>query len=143
MWRNRDRPTSKEGPDNQSAIAELHAITEEYRNPPQNREEDRLHHEATLQFHASLARHSKNQLLSFIIGFMAEVLSEVTTNRQLFEPRNTELWAKGQEFQFSLLTALEQGDPIATRQIMSDHMGFAETLMLQQEVRVKRKFGDL
>ena len=74
---------------------------------------------------------------------MAEVLSEVTTNRRLFEPRNTELWAKGREFQLSLLTALKQGDPTATRKIMSDHMEFAETLMLQQEVRVERKFGDL
>jgi DNA-binding FadR family transcriptional regulator len=127
----------------ESAIAELHAITEEYKDPPQNREEDRLHHEAALRFHASLARHSKNQLLGFIIGFMAEVLSEVTTNRRLFEPRNTELWAKGREFQLSLLTALKQGDPTATRKIMSDHMEFAETLMLQQEVRVERKFGDL
>jgi len=125
------------------AIAALRAITDEYKRPPQNKEEDRLHHEAALRFHACLAQHSTNQLLGFIIGFMAEVLSEVTTNRRLFEPRNTELWAKGRDFQLALLDALQQGDGALARQIMSDHMAFAEKLMLQQELSVERKFGDL
>ena len=111
--------------------------------PPQSKEDDRRHHEASLRFHARLAAHAENHLLGFIIGFMAEVLSEVTTTRRLFEPPNHELWAKGREFQLNLLQALETGDAQRAREIMAQHMSFAEKLMHQQELRVERKLGDL
>ena len=126
-----------------AAIAELEAITEEYETPPKSKEDDRRHHEASLRFHARLAAHAENHLLGFIIGFMAEVLSEVTTTRRLFEPPNHELWAKGREFQLNLLQALETGDAQRAREIMAQHMSFAEKLMHQQELRVERKLGDL
>lgn len=74
---------------------------------------------------------------------MAEVLSEVTTTRRLFEPPNHQLWARGREFQLQLLRALETGDAQQAREIMAKHMAFAEKLMQQQELWVERKFGDL
>ena len=74
---------------------------------------------------------------------MAEVLSEVTTTRRLFEPPNRQLWAKGREFQLNLLQALEMGDAQHAREIMAQHMSFAEKLMQQQQLRVERKLGDL
>lgn len=126
-----------------AAIAELKAITKEYETPPQSREDDRRHHEASLRFHARLAAYAKNHLLGFIIGFMAEVLSEVTTTRRLFEPPNHQLWERGREFQLKLLQALEAGNAQEAREIMAQHMAFAEKLMQQQELRVERKFGDL
>ena len=126
-----------------AAIAELQSITEQYETPPQNKEEDRQHHEASLRFHATLAAHAQNHFLGFIIGFMAEILSEVTTTRRLFEPPNHQLWARGREFQLKLLRALEDGNEHQAREIMTQHMVFAENLMQQQELRVERKFGDL
>jgi DNA-binding FadR family transcriptional regulator len=74
---------------------------------------------------------------------MAEVLSEVTTTRRLFEPPNHQLWPRGREFQLQLLRALETVDAQQAREIMAKHMAFAEKLMQQQELRVERKFGDL
>ena len=77
----------------ESAIAELHAITEEYETHHKTEKRTVCTMKPPCGFIQSAT--FKNQLLGFIIGFMAEVLSEVTTNRRLFEPRNTELWAKG------------------------------------------------
>ena len=74
---------------------------------------------------------------------MAEILSEVTTTRRLFEPPNHQLWARGREFQLKLLRALEDGNEHQAREIMTQHMVFAENFMQQQEFRVERKFGDL
>lgn len=126
-----------------AAIAALEAITEEYATPPQNNEEDRRHHGASLRFHAKLAAHAENHLLGFIIGFMVEILSEVTITRRLFEPSNYQLWARGRDFQLKLLRALEAGNAQQAREIMTEHMTFAEKLMQQQELRVERKFGGL
>lgn len=122
-------------------LGELKAITDEYAEPPGTAEEDRRHHEIALTFHAKLAEQSDNQLLGFIIRFMADTLSEVTTSRRLFEPANHELWAKGRDYQLRLLEALRAGNSQRARDIMSEHMQFAEKLMLQQELRVKRQFG--
>ena len=39
--------------------------------------------------------------------------------------------------------SLEAGDAQKAREIMAQHMAFAEKFMQQQELRVERKFGDL
>ena len=123
-------------------LDELKSITDQYAEPPGDAEEDRRHHEIALTFHAKLAEQSDNQLLGFIIRFMAETLSEVTTGRRLFEPANRELWSKGREYQLRVLKALKIGNGQMARDIMLEHMQFAEKLMIQQELRVKRQFGD-
>ena len=124
------------------ALNELKSITDQYAEPPGDAEEDRRHHEIALTFHAKLAEQSDNQLLGFIIRFMAETLSEVTTGRRLFEPTNRELWSRGREYQLRVLKALRIGNGQMARDIMLEHMQFAEKLMIQQELRVKRQFGD-
>ena len=124
-------------------LDDLKAITDKYAEPPGNAEEDRRHHEIALTFHAKLAEQSDNQLLGFIIRFMADTLSEVTTSRRLFEPANRELWSKGREYQLRVLKALRAGNGPMARDVMLEHMQFAEKLMIQQELRVKRQFGDL
>jgi DNA-binding FadR family transcriptional regulator len=123
-------------------LDELKSITDQYADPPADAEEDRRHHEIALTFHAKLAEKSDNQLLGFIIRFMAETLSEVTTGRRLFEPANRELWSKGREYQLRVLKALRAGNGQMARDVMLEHMKFAEKLMIQQELRVKRQFGD-
>ena len=123
-------------------LDELKSITDQYSEPPGDAEEDRRHHEIALTFHAKLAQQSNNQLLGFIIRFMADTLSQVTTSRRLFEPANRELWSKGREYQLRVLKALRAGDGSMARDVMLEHMQFAERLMVQQELRVKRQFGD-
>ncbi|MEC7644628.1 MAG: FCD domain-containing protein [Pseudomonadota bacterium] len=123
-------------------LDELKSITDQYAEPPGDAEEDRRHHEIALTFHAKLAEQSENQLLGFIIRFMADTLSEVTTSRRLFEPTNRELWSKGREYQLRVLKALRAGNGQMARDVMLEHMQFAEKLMIQQELRVKRQFGD-
>ena len=108
-----------------------------------NADEDRRHHEIALTFHAKLAEQSDNELLGFIIRFMADILSEVTTSCRLFEPANLELWSRGREYQLRLVEALRFGNAQMARDVMAEHMKFAEKLMIQQELRVKRQFGDL
>ena len=123
-------------------IARLETIMEEYKTPPQNKEEDRIHHEASLRFHSKLAEYAKNHLLGFIIGFIAETLSEMTTNRRLFDYPNLQLWREGREFQLNLLN-IDPGDSKKASEIMdNDHMEFAEKLMQQQEFKVERRFSD-
>ena len=123
-------------------IEELETIMEEYKTPPQNKEEDRTHHEASLRFHSKLAEYAKNHLLGFIIGFIAETLSEMTTNRRLFDYPNLQLWREGREFQLNLLKAIKSGDSKKASEIMTNHMSFAEKLMQQQEFKVERRFSD-
>jgi DNA-binding GntR family transcriptional regulator len=40
------------------------------------------------------------------------------------------------------LKALRAGNGQMARDVMLEHMQFAEKLMIQQELRVKRQFGD-
>ena len=55
---------------------------------------------------------------------------------------NRELWSKGREYQLRVLKALRAGNGQMARDVMLEHMQFAEKLMIQQELRVKRQFGD-
>ena len=79
-------------------------------------------------------------LLGFLIGFMANILSDLTVYRRLYSPPNIELWAKGKDYQEQLVQALRCGDPSAARQVMSEHMRTAQTLMEGQEASMLRGF---
>ena len=125
---------------NLKQIQELKTILNKYSDPPNSEEEEKNHHYNALQFHAKLAEFSKNELLKFIIKFMAKLLSEVTIDRRLFEPSNHELWQKGRNYQIKLINALQKGEKEKTYKIMYNHMCFAEKLMAKQETLVGKKF---
>ena len=125
---------------NLKQIQELKTILNKYSNPPNSEEEEKNYHYNALQFHAKLAEFSKNELLKFIIKFMAKLLSEVTIDRRLFEPSNHELWQKGRNYQIKLIKALQKGEKEKTYKIMYNHMCFAEKLMAKQETLVGKKF---
>ncbi len=125
----------------QQQIQELEDITREYETPPETTEEDRDHHQSSLKFHARLAEHSSNKLLSFFVRFMANLLAEVTITRRLYEPSNFELWRQGREHQLNLIQALKVGDRNQSRQIMLDHMILAEKLMQSQEEQPVKRFS--
>jgi DNA-binding GntR family transcriptional regulator len=90
---------------------------------------EREQHIASLRFHALLAEQAENDLLGFLIGFMANTLSDLTVYRRLYSPPNMESWTKGKDYQERLMEALRHGDAPAARQIITDHMSTAQALM--------------
>lgn len=124
-------------------MARFRAETRRFEHPPANVEEERAQHIASLEFHRDLAQLCPNPLLSFVTGFIARILSDLTVIRRLYEPHSHALWEAGHLHHARLLDALEQGDPEAARAIMLSHMETAWTLMRGQEVRVTKGFLDL
>ena len=108
--------------------------------PPGTAEEERAQHVASLRFHELLASFGKNELLRFIVGFMASMLADLTVYRRLYEPRNYELWRKGRDYQSALIEALREGDEARARQTMKSHMQTARSLMIEQEAEMERRF---
>jgi DNA-binding FadR family transcriptional regulator len=121
-------------------LAELEGLINRYPRPAATPEEERDQHVASLAFHTRLAQFSDNPLLGFFIGFISQILSDLTVYRRLYEPPNHELWRKGREHQIELVQALRRGDSPAARSIMQDHMQTAQTLMEDQEAEVLRQF---
>jgi GntR family transcriptional repressor for pyruvate dehydrogenase complex len=122
------------------ALAELEEIIAAYDHPAADLAEARAQHVASLRFHARLAEHARNELLGFLIGFMARVLSDLTVSRELYAPVNPELRRKGHAYQLDLVAALRRGDGTAAREIMRAHMETAQALMQDQEARVLSRF---
>ncbi|WP_071673503.1 FadR/GntR family transcriptional regulator [Nioella nitratireducens] len=121
-------------------IKELRLLVQEYPAPAQSPEEERDQHIASLRFHAKLAEYSANPLLTFMVSFMARILTDLTVYRRLYEPHNVELWARGRRHQLDLVDALEAGEAERASAIMRSHMEGAERLMQAQEARVMRRF---
>lgn len=113
-----------------------------YTTPPATLEEERIYHVRSLEFHAALASYSDNPLLGFVIDFMATILSEITVNRDLYNPPNQALWAQGVAHQSALVKALRAGDGEKARAIMLEHMQLAERTMVDQEAQVQKRFID-
>ncbi|WP_417807707.1 FadR/GntR family transcriptional regulator [Thioclava sp.] len=122
------------------ALAELEELVSHYAAPAQSPEEERKQHIESLKFHARLARQSDNALLSFLIGFMAQILSDLTVYRKLYAPPNRELWESGRNHQIQLIAALREGRSEDARQIMATHMETAQRLMEAQEAEVLKRF---
>jgi DNA-binding FadR family transcriptional regulator len=121
-------------------LTELREILALYEEPAQTDEEERDQHVATLRFHKRLADQSANPLLSFLIGFMLTILTDITVYRELYTPINHDLWAKGRDYQRRLLDALEAGDSGAARAIMTAHMQTAGPMMEGQEAFSLKRF---
>ncbi|MBB97567.1 MAG: GntR family transcriptional regulator [Rhodobacteraceae bacterium] len=126
----------------QEVLAELEANIAQYSEPATTLDEERAQHVASLRFHAILAEQADNSLLSFVIDFMVNLLSDLTVHRKLYEPINRELWAKGRDYQARLVMALRAGDKGAARAVMTAHMDTASRLMRGQEVEMMKRFID-
>ncbi|WP_252946401.1 FadR/GntR family transcriptional regulator [Oceanicola sp. 502str15] len=123
-----------------AVLAELRSVIDSYAEPSRTIEEEREQHVTSLQFHALLARQSRNPLLSFTIDFMVVLLSDLTVYRELYAPPNIELWKKGREFQIRLVDALRDGKSEEARAIMAEHMKTARALMEGQEAVMMQRF---
>ena len=124
----------------ESVLLDLEREIADYSSPPQTLEEERDHHIKSLQFHMHLARFAENALLGFLIDFMANILSDITISRHLYDPPNMELWRKGIDYQSRLVQALRIGDTEAARSTMADHMKNARQQMMSQEAAVLQRF---
>ena len=121
-------------------LATLEENISAYAEPPASAEEERAQHVASLQFHQSLASYAGNELLGFLVGFMANMLADLTVYRRLYEPQNYELWRQGREHQAALITALRRGDAVRARETMQSHLQTARALMSEQDAEMERRF---
>ncbi len=121
-------------------LEELHSLALRHPEPATSADEEKEQHISSLVFHARLSDFAGNRLLGFVIGFMAQTLTDLTVYRQLYDPPNVDLWRKGREHQLQLVEALQQGEPEQARKIMYSHMQIAEELMCVQEAHLQRRF---
>lgn len=91
-------------------LNELALQVDKYTQPPSDVLEERQHHIEALEFHRMLAEFSGNELLKMVVRFTAQMLSDLTVYRKLYEPRNYKLWRTGIESQMALIDALREGD---------------------------------
>lgn len=121
-------------------LDELRGIMSAYAVPAKSADEERAQHIASLRFHARLAEFGENALLGFFIGFMAQILSDLTVYKRLYSEPNHGLWKEGRDHQLRLLEALEEGDRATARFVMREHMEMARRLMEDQEAFVMKRF---
>jgi len=121
-------------------LSELRDMAHQNPEPARTPEEEKQQHISSLVFHARLADAAKNELMGFVISFMARILSDLTVYRRLYAAPNKELWERGRRHQIDLVDALEQGDGVRARAIMLSHMEGAERMMNAQEMRIAREF---
>jgi DNA-binding FadR family transcriptional regulator len=124
----------------EAQLGELETIMLEYAEPAADAEAERLQHIASLRFHARLSDFGSNALLGFFIGFMAQILSDLTVYKRLYTTPNHDLWRRGRNHQLDLLAALRQGDGERAREVMRSHMEMARSMMEAQEARVMKRF---
>ncbi len=124
----------------ETQLGELEAIMEGYAAPASDAEEERAQHVASLRFHARLSDFGDNALLGFFIGFMAQILTDLTVYKKLYTSPNLDLWRQGRDHQTELIAALRSGDPVTARRVMKSHMEMARDLMEDQEAEVMKRF---
>ena len=125
---------------NVEQLAQLKQLVDKYPQPSKSAEEEREQHIASLAFHQKLSEFGENKLLGFIIGFMAQILTDLTLYKRLYEPPNVKLWQEGREHQLKLLEVLQDGNSEKARKVMQSHMLIAEALMHKQEAEIVRRF---
>lgn len=122
-------------------MARLRESLESYAHTAGDAEEERQQHIDSLDFHLMLAELSGgNPLLSFIIRFTTQVLSDLTIYRRLYEPATHGLGKTGCRYHADILDAIEAGNAEQARRIMHEHLESALEVMNRQEAQVRRGF---
>lgn len=124
----------------EAQVQELERIMESYAAPAGDAEEERRQHVASLEFHARLSDFGENALLGYFIGFMAQILTDLTVYKKLYATPNHDLWKRGRDHQIELIAALRAGDSETARRVMKSHMEMARDLMEDQEAEVMKRF---
>ncbi|MDA9557675.1 GntR family transcriptional regulator [Vibrio sp.] len=110
-----------------------------YATPPVGVVDEQDHHIDSIAFHTLLAGFSSNELLKFNIRFIAQMLTDITISKKLYERENYELWKTGYESHRLLINALLLGDKDKAKNIMRKHMLNAHDYMKSQEATVSQK----
>ncbi len=122
-------------------LARLRESLASYAAPAADAQAERQQHLDSLNFHLMLSELAGgNQLLTFIIRFTIQVLSDLTIYRRLFEPVTHDLGQTGCRYHAEILDAIEAGDAERARHIMREHMVSAQAVMNRQEAQVRRGF---
>jgi len=121
-------------------LERLEATMNRFDAPARDAEEERLQHIASLEFHKVLGELTGNAMLGFMVRFLANVLTELTVQRRLFDPPNPEIQMLGQTRHRQLIDALRDGDAQLAANVLAEHMEAAQALMEKQEVIVQRRF---
>jgi DNA-binding FadR family transcriptional regulator len=121
-------------------LGQLEAVMANYAEPAGDADEERQQHIDSLRFHALLAEFSDNRLLGFFVGFMSQILTDLTVFRKLYSEPNRQLWEQGRDHQLDLIAALRKGDSDRARAVMRAHMELARRLMEDQEAVVMKRF---
>lgn len=124
----------------ESQLGELESIMDAYAHPATDAEEERRQHVASLRFHSRLSDFGGNPLLGFFIGFMAQILTDLTVFKRLYVTPNHDLWRKGRQHQIDLIAALRCGDAARARDVMRSHMEMTRGMMETQEAEVMKRF---
>ncbi|CAH1520460.1 FadR family transcriptional regulator [Vibrio owensii] len=124
----------------EAQLVTLDQQIDKYQTPPEDVYQEREHHIASIEFHSLLASYSGNELLKFVVRFTAQMLTELTIYRKLYEPGNHKLWQTGVQSQRALVEALRKGDAPKAKQVMEQHMLTAHQLMKKQEAEVANRF---
>ncbi|MCX7561884.1 GntR family transcriptional regulator [Sulfitobacter sp. F26204] len=124
----------------EETLTELRSMAHQHPEPAKTPEEEKQQHISSLVFHARLADAAENELMGFVISFMARILSDLTVYHRLYAAPNKELWERGRRHQIDLVDALEKGERSRARDIMMSHMEGAERMMNVQEMRITRQF---
>jgi len=112
-----------------------------YATPCEDSETERQQHLDSLNFHLMLAELAGgNQLLTFIIRFTIQILSDLTIYHRLYEPVTHDLGQTGCRYHAEILDAIELGDAESAFRIMREHMLDAQRVMNHQEAQVRRAF---
>lgn len=122
-------------------LARLRASLHSYAESARDLDTERQQHIDSLNFHEELAALSGgNALLSFIIRFTAQVLSDLTVYRRLYEPGDHHIGPSGCQYHGWLLDAIEDGDAERARELMREHLIDAQAIMNDNEAQMKRGF---
>lgn len=122
-------------------LARLRESLNGYCDKAPDLEAERQQHIDSLHFHEMLAELAGgNPLLSFIIRFTVQVLSDLTVYRRLYEPGDHQIGPVGCQYHARILDAIEQGDAERARELMREHMRSAQAVMNDNEAQVRRGF---
>ncbi|EPC01517.1 hypothetical protein L861_16735 [Litchfieldella anticariensis FP35 = DSM 16096] len=122
-------------------LGRLRESLHSYATPAPDMEVERQQHIDSLRFHEMLAKLvGGNPLLSFIIRFTVQVLSDLTVYQRLYEPGDHQIGPTGCRFHAQILDAIEEGNADLARKLMREHMLSAQAVMNDNEAQMRRGF---
>lgn len=111
-----------------------------YEHKPANKTEEYRQRLAELDFHSVLAELCPNRLLGFVCGFLHNLLRNLSVCRRIYDKPNPYLRETSLNYQVRLLTAFNDGDADAVREIMHEHMRAADEYMEACEAELTSNF---